>query len=356
MSRSKRKLDHIDYALSTGFSTSNSFDDIRFVHNSLPSISFSEVDFSTTIGELTMSSPIIINAMTGGGGLETENINRRLAAAARETNTVMAVGSQMSAIKRPEESNTYRAVRQEIGTGLVFANLGSEATPDQAQQAVEMIEADALQIHLNVVQELVMPEGDRDFKGALQRMEAIASTINVPVIVKEVGFGLSRETVQRLWNAGISIVDTGGKGGTNFSSIENKRRDEPYSFFDEWGLTAAASIAEARTVSPQISIIGSGGVRHGADIAKAIAMGADACGMAGKMLSAVSESGTEGAVQFIRRCQQELAVVMTALGAASVSDLKRCPLIIDNQTHHWLSERGIDTKAFGLRDSSLDPD
>ncbi|HEY4549964.1 MAG TPA: type 2 isopentenyl-diphosphate Delta-isomerase, partial [Bacillus sp. (in: firmicutes)] len=173
MSRSKRKWDHIQYALSTGQERLTGLDDIMFVHQSLPEIGLENISLNTKIGELPLSSPIFINAMTGGGGEKTLKINRDLARVAKESGMAMAVGSQMSALKNVEEVETYRVVRMENPHGIVIGNLGSEASVDDALRAVEMLEADALQVHLNAIQELAMPEGDRDFSGALRRIEAI---------------------------------------------------------------------------------------------------------------------------------------------------------------------------------------
>ena len=169
MSRSKRKWDHIQYALSTGQERLTGLDDIMFVHQSLPEIGLENISLNTKIGELLLSSPIFINAMTGGGGEKTLKINRDLARVAKESGMAMAVGSQMSALKNVEEVETYRVVRMENPHGIVIGNLGSEASVDDALRAVEMLEADALQVHLNAIQELAMPEGDRDFSGALKQ-------------------------------------------------------------------------------------------------------------------------------------------------------------------------------------------
>ena len=179
MSRSKRKWDHIQYALSTGQERLTGLDDIMFVHQSLPEIGLENISLNTKIGELLLSSPIFINAMTGGGGEKTLKINRDLARVAKESGMAMAVGSQMSALKNVEEVETYRVVRKENPHGIVIGNLGSEASVDDALRAVEMLEADALQIHLNAIQELAMPEGDRDFSGALRRIEAIVKEIDL---------------------------------------------------------------------------------------------------------------------------------------------------------------------------------
>ncbi|KIL44215.1 isopentenyl pyrophosphate isomerase [Jeotgalibacillus soli] len=158
MTRAKRKLDHINYALSTGASGGAGFDDVLFVHQGLPNLSYEKISLHTKIGELFLSSPLFINAMTGGGGEMTESINRDFALAAKETGVALSVGSQMAALKDPSERRSYEITRKINPNGLIFANLGSEATVDQAKIAVDMIEANALQIHLNVIQELAMPD------------------------------------------------------------------------------------------------------------------------------------------------------------------------------------------------------
>ena len=349
MSRAKRKLEHIDHALATGQSRSSGFDDIRFIHQSLPDINLEDVSLSSKIGELKISSPIFINAMTGGGGKATEGINSQLAEVAGNLNVPIAVGSQMAALKDNQERDTYKVVRKMNPNGIVFANIGSEATPEQAVNCVEMLDANALQIHLNVIQELVMPEGDREFQGALSRIEKIAGELSVPVIVKEVGFGMSKETVTILEQAGVQVIDVGGFGGTNFSIIENARREESFSFFNEWGIPTAVSVAEAKNVSENLTILASGGIQTSSDIAKAIALGANAAGMAGKVLKWVQEEGVEGTTLQIEKILKELKIIMTALGTESISSLQATPLIIQGETKNWLEDRGISTKAFANR-------
>lgn len=349
MSRSERKWDHIRFALENGHETSSGFENIKFIHQSLPNISVSDVRLDHSIGELYLSSPIFINAMTGGGGEKTYRINKQLAAAAKETGLAMAVGSQMAAIKDKTQRYTYEIVRKENPSGVIIANLGSEAGPDDAKAAVEMIEANALQIHLNVIQELTMPEGDRDFTGALRRIESIIKDVDVPVIVKEVGFGMSVETVRSLWSVGVPIVDVGGFGGTNFAEIENKRRDKTLSFFSDWGIPTPVSIMEASSVSEEISIIGSGGFRNVIDMVKGLALGAGAIGIAGYFLRILVDDGMEALKDEIDTLHKEMTIIMTALGAKTISDLKKVPLIITGETYHWLNQRGIDTKGYSQR-------
>ncbi|MCL6571340.1 MAG: type 2 isopentenyl-diphosphate Delta-isomerase [Bacillus sp. (in: Bacteria)] len=349
MSRSERKWDHIRFALQNRQEHSSAFDDIKFIHQSLPNISVSDVQLEMGIGELYLGSPIFINAMTGGGGEKTYKINKELAIVAKNTGLAMAVGSQMSAIKDKSERYTYEIVRKENPTGVIIANLGSEATPDHANAAIEMIEANALQIHLNVIQELTMPEGDRDFSGVLKRIESIVKVVDVPVIVKEVGFGMCKEMVESLASIGATAVDVGGSGGTNFAEIENKRREQTLSFFNNWGIPTPITIIEAASISNKNFIIGSGGFLTGHDIAKGIAIGANAIGMAGFFLGILVEKGIEALQEEIDTLHKELIMIMTALGAKSIADLKNTPLIISGDTYHWLNQRGIDTKKYSQR-------
>jgi isopentenyl-diphosphate Delta-isomerase len=349
VSRAKRKIDHIEYALSIGQARAHGFEDITFVHQSLPGLSTADIDLKTTLGELSLSSPIFINAMTGGGGEATLKINEGLATAAKECNVAMAVGSQMAAIKDPNERPSFEIVRKVNPNGVIFANLGSEATVEDAKRAIDMIEANGLQIHLNVIQELVMPEGDRDFADALKRIEQIVQQVEVPVIVKEVGFGMSKETALQLANIGVTIVDVGGFGGTNFARIENERRLKVLTYFNDWGITTTASIVEASQTVPHIFVIGSGGVQTALDAAKSMALGASAVGFAGYFLKILLEEGIEALIKEINELHGDLVFIMTALGANTVEKLQNVPLVIRGDTHHWLTERGFDTKVYSCR-------
>ncbi|MCP3738715.1 type 2 isopentenyl-diphosphate Delta-isomerase [Rossellomorea sp. BNER] len=346
MTRAQRKKEHIKLALSTGQNRSTGFDDISFVHQSLPNIALEEINLRTKIGELSLSSPIFINAMTGGGGSATESINRDLAIVAKETGLAIAVGSQMSAIKDPTEKETYQIVRRENPNGVVFGNIGSEATVEQAEEAISMIEANALQIHLNVIQELTMPEGDRDFRDALERIQLITESVNVPVIVKETGFGMSAESVRLLSQAKLGAIDIGGFGGTNFAKIENKRRSRMLSYFDKWGIPTAASIVEAKSVAPHIPILASGGIQNSLDIIKSLALGASGAGMAGYVLKRLQNDGLEKTIHEVREIHEDMKYLLCALGKKSLQDMGSVPMVLTGELYHWLQVRGLNPERF----------
>jgi isopentenyl-diphosphate delta-isomerase len=349
LNRAIRKADHIHYALSFGQSRTTGLDDIALVHQSLPNLSVDSISLDTKVGELDMSSPFFINAMTGGGGNKTFEINKNLAIVCHNLKIPMAVGSQMAALKDPQEAKTYEVVRKENPDGVLFANLGSECSIQQARSAVDMIGANALQIHLNVVQELSMPEGDRNFQGALDRIGNLAEKLPVPVIVKETGFGMSKETIQLLSETIISAVDIGGFGGTNFAQIENARRERTLDYFLEWGIPTAASIVEAVHSSEDLPIISSGGVQNSLDVLKCLALGSSAVGMAGMALRFLHEGGVDLLFSEMERIKIDLTFMMCALGTKTINELNSTPLVISGSTYHWLNQRGFSPEKFARR-------
>jgi isopentenyl-diphosphate delta-isomerase len=345
VTRENRKLDHIKLALSSQKDERSDFDDLYFVHRSLPESSWDNTCIATEIGGLKLSSPIFINAMTGGE-LSTKQINRGLAVAARETGVAMAVGSQRGALDSRDLAETFRVVRDVNPDGIVIANLGAGATPAEARQAIEMIEANLLQLHLNVPQELIMPEGDRHFIGILDSIRRVVEDSPVPVIVKEVGFGMARETYEQLTSAGVEIVDVGGRGGTNFINIENQRRTAgEYSYLLNWGQTTAVSLLEGRQFraanQDKLAFLASGGIRDALDIAKCMALGASAVGVAGSVLKAFSDTGEIGVINLIQLWHEGIRTVLTMLGISHVTDLQQASLVITGKTKQWCEARNI---------------
>lgn len=345
MSRAKRKMDHINYALSTGQCRATWLDCVRFVHQALPGTGVADVSLEPKTGDLNLKSPVFINAMTGGGGSETLQLNAMLARAAKETGIAMAVGSQMAALKDKNERESYQVVRKENPQGIIFGNLGSEATVEQALEAVEMIEADAFQVHLNVVQELTMPEGDREFRGALERIGRIAEELDVPVIVKETGFGISQEAAEALAGTQISAIDVSGFGGTNFASIENERRKRKLAYFEDWGIPTAAAIVECRQGFGG-TVLASGGLQDAGDLIRAFRLGADATGIAGSFLKHAVSLGETGLIEEIEGLHEDLRMLMTALGARTIEDIRMSPAVISGELLSYLQQRGYETGHF----------
>lgn len=348
LSRESRKIEHVKLALKQQTSTKSAFDDLILLHNPITELNYSNLSLDSKIGELHISSPIFINAMTGGAH-DTSRINQELAIVAKHFNLPMAVGSQMAAIKNPDLIHTYSIVRQENPDGIIIANLGQEATLEQAKRAIDMINANALQIHLNVMQELIMPEGDRDFSGTLKRIAIIAEKIRIPLIIKEVGFGMPLEAVKKLKEIGVRIIDVGGKGGTNFAKIENQRSNNRFSILNNWGISTPVSILEAQGVKG-MQIIGSGGVKNGLDVVKALSIGASLVGMAGSFLHKLHSSGLEGLVSFVEELHDQIRLIMVATGAKDLQTVQKIPVIIRGETKEWCTLRGIDINEFARRD------
>jgi isopentenyl-diphosphate delta-isomerase len=350
--RASRKMDHITHALETGQLGDTGFSDVKFVHNSLPNTNMNEVKLNTTIGGLSLGSPIIVNAMTGGAE-QTYEINRQLAILAKEKDLAIAVGSQMAALKNSEYEYTYKIVRQENPKGIVFANLGAEATSEQAQRAVDMLEASGLQIHLNVVQELVMPEGDRQFKGYLNRIEEIVKAVPCPVIVKEVGFGINGEVARQLTSIGVRGIDVGGYGGTNFAKIENMRRTNTYESFVDWGIKTIPSLVEV-SQSSNVDVVASGGVGTPLDAMKSLVVGAKACALAGFLLKLLRENGPEVLHETIDEFHNQMKAMMCALGITRIEEATRVPFIISGESYHWLHLRGYSVQEYARRRKTSD--
>ena len=324
-SRESRKIDHIKYALhledglcATGFS------DIQVFHRALPQADRRDIDLSTALpGIGTLSQPLVINAITGGAEA-VKAINGELAAVARETGCAMAVGSQYGAVRKGMYEDTFAIARQVNPRGMLFANVSALASSDEARRAVDMIQAQALQIHLNSAQELAMEEGDRDFSHWLEQIEAVCARSEVPVIVKETGCGMAREDARRLLDCGVSILDTGGAGGTNFPAIEGCRYPEGNRELSQWGIPSALSLLEVVEARGwQKGIIASGGIRTALDVFKARMLGANAVGMAGNILRLVQAGGTQEAIDWIRKLLEAVKDFYTLTGCTREDELRQ---------------------------------
>jgi isopentenyl-diphosphate delta-isomerase len=304
----------------------------RFVHQALPELNRDDIDLSTTLLGKELSAPLIISSMTGGTE-DAETINQNLAMAAQIHGLGMGVGSQRAALEEPDLSHTYQ-VRDVAPNILLLANLGAVQlnygySVEHCQRAVEMIEADGLILHLNPLQEALQPEGNTDFSGLLAKIETVCQGLSVPVIVKEVGWGISEEVARRLADSGVAAIDVAGAGGTSWSEVEMHRADSETlrriaAAFADWGIPTAESIRMVRRGAPGVTLIASGGIRTGVEAAKAIALGADAVGLAAPLLKPATISA-EAVMEQLQRVIEELRIAMFCAGVKDLAALKNAP-------------------------------
>ena len=332
----ERKADHIRVNLEEDVDSGliAGFEHLHFEHNALPEIDLDDIDLTQDFLGKTLAAPLLISSMTGGT-VQASEINRNLAIAAQEAGIAMGLGSQRVAIEDPGLSDTFN-MRDVAPDALMFANLGAVQLnygygAEEAQRAIDMIEADALVLHLNALQEAVQPEGDTKFGSLLSKIEVLVAFVSVPVIAKEVGWGISGRVAKRLVEAGIAIVDVAGAGGTSWSQVEMHRAAEEKQAdlaarFVDWGIPTAEAVRQVRAALPDIPVIASGGLRSGLDIAKSIALGAQLGGMAGPFLRAAVES-SEAVTDLIHQTVRELRVCMFATGSRDLKSLGATKLI-----------------------------
>lgn len=347
-----RKLDHIEISLKEDIQsrTKNGFDDITFVHRALPEINRDEIELTCDFFGRKIGAPIIIAGMTGGHE-KAEEINRNLALAATELNIPMGVGSQRAGIEDEKLAPTYSIARETAPDIFLIGNLGAVQFSkgygiEEAKKAVEMIDANALAIHLNPLQEAIMPEGDTDFKGALRGLEELKD-LDVPVIAKETGAGIAMEEAKLIEKAGAAGIDVGGLGGTSFSAVEYYRRKGFEKTFWDWGIPTAVSTIEC-IEGTKLNIISTGGVRNGLEVAKALSLGAVACGIAHPLLSGAVK-GKDEVLNTLNRVIEELKTAMFLTGARTIEELRNVDTVITGMTKDWLENRGMDCKKYARR-------
>ncbi len=344
MKRAQRKLEHIKYALELGDGPrSTHFEDIRFLHNCLPEINPADIVLSIEVFGKQLCLPFLIDAITGGTDAVTD-VNAKLSQAAGKLGIAMAVGSQYGAVRDGKGYASYEVVRKYNPDGVVLANISALATPPQAREAVKMLNADALEVHLNPAQELFMGEGDKDFKGLLDNLLRIRDEVDVPVIVKETGCGIAAEEYARLKAQGFTHFNCAGVGGTNFPAIEAARYGKELALdFAEWGLPTAWTLLDgAVTCTQNDVIVASGGVRSASDVAKAFALGADVVGMAGNVLRLAQASGVEAVVAYFEELAAQLTNYLLLLGAKAPKDLRKATVIYSGETANYIANRGYD--------------
>jgi len=343
----QRKAEHVNVILNENVSAEyNYWNDVHLVHRALPEIDLDDIDVSCALFGKKLQAPLVISSMTGGFGMGRE-INANLAKAAAEVGVAMGVGSQRAALEKPDLVDTY-AVVKDYDVPLRFANLGAPQLIaqegkrayglDDARRAMAMIDAHVLIVHLNFLQEVVQPEGDRRARGVIASVSKIA--LKLPVMAKETGAGISREVALLLKKAGAKGIDVGGLGGTSFSAVEYYRaRKEAHSLkerlgstFWNWGIPTPASVVLANVGLP---LVATGGVRSGLDVAKAIALGASAAGMAKPMLEA-AKVGAGAVVEELRAVIEELKAAMFLVGASNLRQLRGVRCIVNRPTSDWI--------------------
>jgi isopentenyl-diphosphate delta-isomerase len=353
----KRKAEHIKIILeqkAQARKATTGFEDIQLIHRALPEVDRQKINLSASFLGKKLSAPLIVGAMTGGTE-EATKINISIAKAVEKLGLGMGVGSQRAALEDPKLEKTYTIARKKAPNALLIANIGGVQLVHgyglkEVKKAMEMIDADAVAVHLNAVQEALQPEGQTSFKGILAKISEIAGELDKPMIVKETGCGISAEDAKALEAAGVKAIDIGGVGGTSFAAVEYYRSTNPNNMgevFWDWGIPTAVSLIET-TQTAKIPVIASGGIRSGIDIAKSLALNAN--------LASVSQPVLEAAVKGAKKTQEllyclidELRNVMFLVGAENIEALAKVPVVVAGKTAEWLNIRGFDTVKYAQR-------
>jgi isopentenyl-diphosphate delta-isomerase len=350
----KRKAEHIRICLEENAKAKNvtaGFENIRFVHRALPEVNRKDINLSTSFLNKTFSAPLIVGAMTGGTE-EAIEINQNIAVAVEKLGLGMGLGSQRAAIEAPNLEKTYACARKAAPNVFLIANVGGVQLVHgygvkEVRKVIEMIDADAVAIHLNALQEAIQPEGQTNFKGVLAKIGEVAGELDKPVIVKETGAGISAEDAAALKDAGVKAIDVGGVGGTSFSAVEYYRGEKALGeAFWDWGIPTTTSIVEV--AQSKLPIIASGGVRSGVDIAKAVALGAGLASISQPVLKTAVKNSSD-TEKLLKGYIEELRNVMFLVGAENVAGLAKVPLVICGETAEWLKTRGFNIEGYARR-------
>lgn len=381
----RRKDDHLRLAMAQHTpDRPRDYDHVTFVHHALAGGASDAVSLASPA--FGWPVPLYVSGMTGGTEQATR-VNRGLGVLGRETGLPVAVGSMGIVLREPETAASFTVVREENPDGFVLANTNANVTGAQAAHLVDVLGADALQVHLNAPQEIAMPEGDRDFSRWADAVAEIVAAAGVPVVVKEVGAGLSRGTIAVLRDLGVAAVDVAGRGGTDFGAIESARRPEgERAYLAGWGQSAVTSLLEAAGLdgvgrassglasgvagtgalgtgglatglpgssgpAAGVALLASGGVRHALDVVRALALGADAVGVAGTFLHTLLEDGPDALVALVQRWLSEIRDLMALLGADDVPALRRTDVLLSGPVREYAELRGLDVTAYARRSS-----
>jgi len=357
-----RKSNHLEICLEENVQArhvTTGFEEIYLVHRALPEVNRKKIDLSTKVFNHKFSAPIIVESITGGVEKATK-INAAIARAVEKLGLGMGVGSQRAALEDPKLEHTFTVAREKAPTAFIIANLGGAQlvrgySIKEVKKAVKMLNADALAIHLNPLQEAVQPEGETSYAGLLKKIGEIVHAVDVPVIVKETGAGIGAEDAKKLEAVGVAGIDVAGVGGTSWAAVEHhraKRQGDEFhqrlgEAFWDWGIPTAASLIET-TQSVRTPVIASGGIRSGIDMVKALALGACLAGMAHPILDPALH-GTEEVKKTLQLIIEELRNTMFLVGANSVQKLAKSPVIVTGKMADWLVMRGFEPQKYARR-------
>lgn len=334
--RRARKDEHIENYLRSEFRSKTLLNNVYVEHNALSDINFDEIDTSIEFMGQKISMPVMVNAMTGGTEI-SEDINEDLSNICKDLNIPMAVGSESIALKDIKARESFSLLKEKDQV-FKIGNLGLENSIENFEFAKDLIGARAMQAHLNVAQELVMAEGERDFSNNFENLKNIKNNLSAPLIVKEVGFGMNKEVGKKLLDIGIKYIDVAGKGGTNFIEIEDMRIfDKDYSEFYSWGIPTAKSILDLRSLSDDFFLISSGGIRNASDVCKSLIIGADMCAISGEVLSFLLRGDYDYAQKYLEELQTKIKIFMALVGVKNIEELKKVQYKITGRLKELIS-------------------
>ncbi|MFX0169844.1 MAG: type 2 isopentenyl-diphosphate Delta-isomerase [Candidatus Hodarchaeota archaeon] len=356
-----RKLEHIRICLDRQVESTipTGFDDITLIHDAAPELNLDEIDVRCTFLGHKMQAPIIVTAMTGGHP-EAFPINKHIAQAVETLGLAMGVGSQRAAIEDSKLADSFSITREMAPTAFLVGNIGAPQIAlgygyEEVETAIEMIRANALAVHFNAAQEAVQPEGESTFSGVLQALHQLTKKISTPLIAKETGAGLNRDSARKIINTGVKALDVAGLGGTSWPAVEAERAKEKDvmkatlgRWFTNWGIPTAVATFEVAQIAGTTPIIASGGLRTGIDVAKAIALGANIGGVALPVLLPATVNA-QTVQQYLETVIRGLKAAMFLVGASTLDELAKTPLIINGATRNWLELRGYDLEHLATR-------
>ena len=320
--RRQRKDQHIENYLKTRARGTTLLDCVYIEHNALSDVSLKQIDTSVEFMGQKIAMPLMIDAITGGGD-SSASINEDVSSICQEINIPMAVGSESIALTDESSRESFELVKQKEDLFRI-GNLGFERNYDDFIFARDLIDAKAMQVHLNIAQELVMKEGDNDFYSSIDIIGELVEKFPYPIIVKETGSGISKEVAQKLIEKNVQYIDVAGKGGTNFIEIEDLRDFEmDYSDLYNWGIPTAKSIIDVRSASDDVFIIASGGIRTAMDVVKSIIIGADMAAMTGEVLNYLLRGGYQACEDFLKEINHKIKIIMALLGVRNIEELKK---------------------------------